>query len=209
MRPWKKINSEYVVADRWLQVTADRCELPNGIVLDPYYVIHEQDWVHVFALDHCSRLLVVRQYRYAADTICLELPGGVIDQGEDPLTAAKRELLEETGYTSNDWLQVGRMFANPARQTNRIHVFIARHVSATHVQRLDASEDIAFELLPLAVVQDAIAHGEFSQALHVASFFRCLQHELAFGGAGAAVSREDLNRPQKPDRPQKPSKGEQ
>jgi 8-oxo-dGTP pyrophosphatase MutT (NUDIX family) len=175
MRPWKKLQSIPVLTDHWFNVTADRCELPNGITLDPYYVVHERDWVHVFALDAKGHLLVVRQHRYAAHTTCLELPGGVIDEGEEPLAAAKRELLEETGHSSSEWEFVASMFANPARQTNKIHLFLARNVDATGTQSLDASEEIEYSLQPLESVQAAIEDGEFSQALHIASYYHCLR----------------------------------
>ncbi|MEC5384210.1 NUDIX hydrolase [Uliginosibacterium sp. H3] len=191
MRPWKKLQSNTVLKDRWLHVTADRCELPNGITLDPYYVMHETDWVHVFALDANGHLLVVRQYRYAADTTTLELPGGVIDDGEEPLLAAQRELLEETGYSSTDWSFVCSMFANPARQTNKVHLFLARNVTATGRQNLDEAEEIECSLQTLAAVESAIEGGEFSQALHIASYYRCLRllHDQNAVG-GSAGSRQ-------------------
>jgi 8-oxo-dGTP pyrophosphatase MutT (NUDIX family) len=176
MRPWKKLQSTPVVDDRWFRVTADRCELPNGVVLDPFYVVHEKAWAHIFAVNAENRLLVVRQYRYAADTTCLELPGGVVDAGEEPLAAAKRELLEETGHSSTQWAFVGSMFANPARQTNRIHLFLAHNVEATAPQRLEASEDIECSFMSFPALQQSIESGEFSQALHIASYYRCLAH---------------------------------
>ena len=181
MRLWKKLRSVAVFEDRWIHLTADRCELPNGTILDPYYVLHERDWVHVFALDPQGQLLVVRQYRYAASATCLELPGGVVEQGEVPLEAAKRELLEETGYSSIEWEPIGSMFANPARQTNRVHVFVAKNLTAARCQQLDVSEDIECSFLSLSAVHAAIEGGEFSQALHIASFYRCAR--LQRGGA--------------------------
>ncbi|HEX7604750.1 MAG TPA: hypothetical protein VF316_24195, partial [Polyangiaceae bacterium] len=73
------LSTRTVVRDRWISLRADTCQLPNGTVLDPYYVVEEREWVHVFAEDEDGKILVVRQYRYAGDAECVELPGGVVD----------------------------------------------------------------------------------------------------------------------------------
>jgi len=175
MKPWQTLESNALVEDRWIRLTADRCLLPDGKVIEPYYVLHERDWVHVFAQDDGGSVLVVRQFRYAAATLCVELPGGVIDEGESPLAAAKRELLEETGYTASEWTSIGRMYANPARQTNSIHIYAARGLAQVTSQNLDESEDIEFEFASIAKMHEMIEHNRFSQALHAASFYRSLR----------------------------------
>jgi len=171
MRPWKQLSTTTLVKDRWMNLTADRCELPSGMILDPYYVIHDSDWVHVLALDAEAQVLVVRQYRYPGRITCTELPGGVIDEGEPPLVAAKRELLEETGFTAADWMYVGACHANPARQTNRVHLFLARNLVQAEKQNLDESEEIEFGFLTQAALEAEIDAGSFSQSLHIASYY--------------------------------------
>jgi len=175
MTAWRRIASNWIVRDRWMKLRADTCELGNGQIIDPYYVIEESDWVHVFAQDDDGKVLIVKQYRYAAEVDCAELPGGVVDAGEAPLTAAKRELEEETGYLATDWRKIGQVYANPARQTNSIHIFLAHGLSAQSEQRLDATEEIVAELASIADIKAMIKQGTFSQSLHIASFYMSLE----------------------------------
>jgi 8-oxo-dGTP pyrophosphatase MutT (NUDIX family) len=142
MPPWKILTSRFLVEDRWLRLRADRCELPDGLRIEPYYVMEERDWVHVVAIDGAGDALTVRQYRHAAGVICTEWPGGVVDDGEAPLAAAMRELREETGCVAASWEALGSLFANPARQTNRVHVFLARELQIAGKQMLDDAEAI-------------------------------------------------------------------
>jgi 8-oxo-dGTP pyrophosphatase MutT (NUDIX family) len=175
MKAWRRLSSKVLIRDQWLSLRADRCELPGGLIIEPYYVLEEAEWVHIFAQDADGRILVVRQYRYAADTICTELPGGAAEQGESTLAAAQRELREETGYVANEWTFVGKSFANPARQTNSIHLYVARGLDRQGEQNLDASEHISLLFASPGEVKAMIARDEFSQALHIASFYRGLE----------------------------------
>jgi 8-oxo-dGTP pyrophosphatase MutT (NUDIX family) len=157
-----------------VRLTADRCELPGGRVIESYGVSREKEWVQVFALDAAGCLVVVRQYRHAAGVVCMELPGGVVDDGEEPLAAAQRELQEETGRVADDRVYLGSLSANPARQTHRVHMFVTQAARPESAQRLDATEDIVVDVLPQDRVHAAIQGGGFSQALHVVSFYRAL-----------------------------------
>jgi len=139
-------------------------------VLSPFYVLEEKEWVHVVALNSGGQVLLTRQYRHAAGLVCTELPCGAVEAGEAPLEAAKRELREETGHTAEEWTPIAALFANPARQTNRVHCFLARGLNRVGRQALDDSEDIAFEFVPRAEVMRQIQKGDFCQALHVATY---------------------------------------
>ena len=176
MKPWRKIDSEQLLQNRWLSVRADECELRNGKILKPFYVIEENDWVHVFAVDLERHVLTVKQFRYAANIVCIELPGGVVEFNETPLAAAQHELLEETGFTADRWSKVAAVYANPARQTNLIHIFVAEGLDEGGLQTLDESEDIEHSFASEKVVKSQIRDGEFSQSSHIATFYLCLEH---------------------------------
>ena len=138
-------------------------------------MLEEKEYVHVYAQNEQGQVLVVQQYRYAADALCFELPGGVADDGETLLEAAKRELLEETGYVAETWTKVGQLFANPARQTNRAHVFLAQNLTRQAEQKLEDTEDILCSFVSAPDIKRMIVASKFSQALHVASFYTALE----------------------------------
>ncbi len=173
IRPWRRLGSETVLSDRWITLRADDCELPGGQRLNPYYVLEEKDWVQVYAIAPDSRVLTVRQFRYAGNAICVELPGGIVDPGETPLAAARRELLEETGFEAASWTQVAMVFANPARQTNHVHIFLAEGLAEGGPQHLEDSEELEHELMEVSAIKARIRDGSFSQALHIAGFYLC------------------------------------
>jgi ADP-ribose pyrophosphatase len=145
-------------------------EHPRGGAAKRFSLIDCVDWINVIALLPDERVVLIRQYRVGADTVTLEIPGGMVDAGESPLEAAARELAEETGYTTTRWEQIGNVSPNPAIMTNRLYTFLARDVVQTSPQHTEGSEVIEVSTATLAECHAAIREGRIDHALVVAAF---------------------------------------
>ncbi len=166
---WKTLKSQVVFEHKWYTLRRDHVELPNGHVMDDYFVSVRPDVVLTFPLTEDGHVLFVRQYKHAASDIFIELPGGVIDAHETtPLEAAKRELLEETGYTTDDMEPVLQVIDNPTKDTNKIYYYIARNVREVAAQDLDESEHIEVLKVPLQEVEQMIMSGKINVAGSIA-----------------------------------------
>ena len=119
------IESEYLFRRPWLTARRDKVQLPDGRIHPEFYVLEYPDWVNVIAITTDGQFVMERQYRHALGKTCYEMPCGVVEQGEELLTAAKRELQEETGFGGGEWRHFLSLSPNPSSNTNMSHTFIA------------------------------------------------------------------------------------
>jgi 8-oxo-dGTP pyrophosphatase MutT (NUDIX family) len=167
MKPWRILRRELLVDRRWLRVFQEQAQLPNGHTIDDFHLIETPPWVAVVALTDAREVLFVDQYRRGLDGVSRELPAGVIEPGEAPLEAARRELLEETGHVASEWLPLATVAPEPSRSTARAHLFVARGAHRVAGQRLDDSEDVSVHLVPLAEALRATDDGLVVHGTHI------------------------------------------
>ena len=98
MEPWKLLEKEYLVDAPWLKVAKEKCQLPNGKVIDDFYTLWQPDWVLILARTAEGKWIMTEQYRHGSGQIALEFPAGILDKGESPEQAALRELQEEVAF---------------------------------------------------------------------------------------------------------------
>lgn len=171
-RKWKIVSTEYLVKRPWLTARRDVVQLPDGRINPEYYVLEYPDWVNVIAITKDRRMVLERQYRHGLGKTCFELPCGVIEKGETPLEAAKRELLEETGYAGGEWKQWMTLSPNPSTSNNLTHSFLAVGVEKVSGQHLDATEDIEVSLQDIGFVRELLDNNQILQALMAAPLWK-------------------------------------
>jgi ADP-ribose pyrophosphatase len=134
------------------------------------------DWINVFGITIHNEVVLVQQYRHGIGREVVELPSGAVEAfDENPMEAAKRELLEETGYTSDQFIQTAVVSPNPANQSNLTYCFLAKDLEKVMDPKLDETEEVLTVLVPLEETVEMLQKGEFLQALHVTSIFYALQ----------------------------------
>ncbi|GAB5534354.1 MAG: NUDIX hydrolase [Rubricoccaceae bacterium] len=168
-RRWTTLSTRILIERWWMTLRVDRVQLPHGPLLDEYHVVEYPHWACVLALTPEGDAVMVEQYRYGIDRMSLECPAGAIDPGEDALAAAKRELLEETGYEAGRWTPLGALAIEPTRHTNYGHVFVAHDARRIAEPTLDDSEDLTTQLVPASSLPERIRTGEIIHGIHVAA----------------------------------------
>ncbi|GAA4338237.1 NUDIX hydrolase [Mucilaginibacter gynuensis] len=171
---WKVLHSEYLHKGPWATLRSDKCEMPDGRIVEQYYVLEYPDWVNAVAITEEGKILMVTQYRHAAAIVSQEIPGGVIDDGEEPLPAMRRELLEETGYQFDDIELLATIYANPSTANNKTYCYLAKGGKKVQDQDLDEHEELIVTEHTIAEVKQLLAENKIAQALHCTALFYAL-----------------------------------
>ena len=173
---WKIISSEYLFNDLWFKVRKDRCESPDGKIIDPYYVYEFPEWVTAVPVTEDGKIIMVRQYRHALGETCIEIPGGCVDDTDNSFEEAiARELLEETGYTFSTFDYLGKTSANPSTNNNLMHMFLARGGKKVSEQKLDHNEEIEVMLYSIDEVKQLLKERKILQSMHVTCIMYALE----------------------------------
>jgi 8-oxo-dGTP pyrophosphatase MutT (NUDIX family) len=166
---WTVLESQVLIDRRWLRLHRERLRLPSGQVIEEFHLFESPNWSAVIAIRPDGEVVLVDQYRRGLDRVSRELPAGVIDPGESPLQAAKRELAEETGYQAPHWLPLVELSPEPHRSTHRAHFFVAWGAEALCAARPESTECIEVVTARVGDLLGAVDRGGIDHAAHVAA----------------------------------------
>ena len=168
---WQRISSEQIADCRVFRVRRDRSRSPRDGTEHDFFCIEAPDWINVIPLTVRNDIVMIEQYRQGTNEITLEIPGGMVDEGEEPHQTAARELYEETGYRPREIVLLGRARPNPAIQNNWIYFYLALDCQFEGAPVFDSTEETRVRLVPLASVSALIGEGAIDHALVIAGFY--------------------------------------
>jgi ADP-ribose pyrophosphatase len=176
IRPWKVLQSELVLDNAWAKVRRDTCQLPDDGVVPDYYYWEGGDFAQIFALSRNNDVILTRQYKHGVKEVVIELPAGLInDDTETPLAAAQRELREETGYTTEHWMNLGMLNVSSAKASTRAHIFLASQAVKTVEPHVDPTEVIEVLLLNREKLIELVDCLEIRDSNSLAAIFLALK----------------------------------
>lgn len=176
IQPWPVLKSEKLGHLKLFECEVQKVRNPYSRALLDITVLSGNDSVNVVALTAGQKAILINQYRFGIGAYIAELPGGMVDDGEDHLQAAKRELREETGYEAPEWHYLGCVASNPVFMDSYVHHYLALNASPTGKQDLEPAEDIELLELPVAELKNMLHRGKFLHPHTVSGVLRALVH---------------------------------
>ncbi|HTI13032.1 MAG TPA: NUDIX hydrolase [Dictyobacter sp.] len=176
---WETLSTRQILDTPYLKIRSEQVALPDGTILENYYIIENRGWVGIVPITEDGRFIINKQYKHGIGHEVLEFPAGGIDPDEDePIHAAHRELMEETGYSvdADKMEPLSQMIANPTGAMTRIWWYIARDVRKTGQQKIDPSEVIENILVTPAELIALLQNGEFAVQGQIAAAYQALAY---------------------------------
>ncbi|HBZ52914.1 MAG TPA: NUDIX hydrolase [Eubacterium sp.] len=179
---WEEVSVEHIIEDQWIDFRRSCYRFPDGTTFEPYYSYSRRDYVVIAATDTEGNHICVRQFRQGIGKVTTEYVAGGIERtdgteygkdgasAEDSLAAAKRELLEESGYESDEWTKLLVIPSNPTIADNYAHIYMARNCRKVSEQHLDDTEYLNVRLYTEEELKELISDGNFLQPIHVLAY---------------------------------------
>jgi len=171
LKKWKILSTREIFKTKIFSLKEDIVQSPKKGSSHPVWSLDVSNWINIIPVTIDNNVILVNQYRFGNRDITLEIPGGMVDLGEDPKEAAIRELYEETGYESSNVIEIGKVLPNPALMANYTFTYLALESKKTRMQKLDGMEDIEILEVPLDEIPAYIDEGKIEHSLVISAFY--------------------------------------
>jgi ADP-ribose pyrophosphatase len=172
---WERLGSEKLLENKYFSLRLDRLRLPDGGIKDPYYVLERPDAAIIIPITANDEVVLVRQYRPPLEMMELGPPAGLVEEGESPEEAARRELAEETGYTGGEWEPLGSLASSPSLKDNWAYLFLARNIEKTAPPNPDEHELVEVVTVPVEDLRSFVHSGKIVSSSGVAAIMLALE----------------------------------
>lgn len=176
MKKWRVLDSKIAFKNKWVSIRQEICEIHTGKIIDDYFIYEGNDIVLIFALTEANEVVLVKQYKHGIRDFVTDIPAGGLNDLETPEAGARRELLEETGYSAVEFIQVASLLNSPTNRSVLEHVFIARGAFLAGEPHFDETENCETQLVSLPQLRQMLREGQIRDAGCVAAIYKALEY---------------------------------